>query len=71
MTENKPSAIIKNSFVLKSTEIFGRDNRSPIPGNEDCHALATTDYMDLLWTTLAEFPGTFPKNLNTCLDFKS
>lgn len=29
----------------------------PIPGVKDCHALATTDYMDLLWTTLAEFPG--------------
>lgn len=25
----------------------------------DCHPLATTDYMDLLWTTLAEFPGIF------------
>ncbi|XP_070490620.1 synaptic vesicle 2-related protein [Chironomus tepperi] len=46
-------------LVLMSTEIFGRDNKSLIPGNEDCHALATTDYMDLLWTTLAEFPGIF------------
>lgn len=25
----------------------------------DCHPLQTTDYMDLLWTTLAEFPGIF------------
>lgn len=25
----------------------------------DCRELQTTDYMDLLWTTLAEFPGIF------------
>lgn len=25
----------------------------------DCKQLQTTDYMDLLWTTLAEFPGNF------------
>lgn len=25
----------------------------------DCKHLQTTDYMDLLWTTLAEFPGIF------------
>lgn len=25
----------------------------------DCRQLQTTDYMDLLWTTLAEFPGIF------------
>lgn len=42
-----------------STEIFGGKNRTPTPGLDDCHALATTDYMDLLWTTLAEFPGIF------------
>lgn len=24
-----------------------------------CHPLTTPDYMDLLWTTLAEFPGTY------------
>lgn len=23
----------------------------------ECKQLATTDYIDLLWTTLAEFPG--------------
>lgn len=28
----------------------------------DCRQLNTQDYMDLLWTTLAEFPG-----LNLCL----
>lgn len=26
---------------------------------DDCRPLLTTDYMDLLWTTLAEFPGIF------------
>lgn len=46
-------------LVLMSTEIFGGKNRTPTPGLDDCHALATTDYMDLLWTTLAEFPGIF------------
>lgn len=25
----------------------------------ECKQLETTDYMDLLWTTLAEFPGMF------------
>lgn len=25
----------------------------------DCRQLNTQDYMDLLWTTLAEFPGMF------------
>lgn len=25
----------------------------------DCRKLNTQDYMDLLWTTLAEFPGNF------------
>lgn len=25
----------------------------------ECRQLQTTDYMDLLWTTLAEFPGIF------------
>lgn len=46
-------------LVLMSTEIFGGENKTPTPGLDDCHALATTDYMDLLWTTLAEFPGIF------------
>lgn len=46
-------------LVLMSTELFGGKNRTPTPGLDDCHALATTDYMDLLWTTLAEFPGIF------------
>lgn len=46
-------------LVLMSTELFGGENKTPTPGLDDCHALATTDYMDLLWTTLAEFPGIF------------
>jgi len=43
-----------------STELFGGANKTIVPGAaDDCHPLATTDYMDLLWTTLAEFPGIF------------
>lgn len=43
-----------------STELFGGKNKTVLPETEnDCHPLATTDYMDLLWTTLAEFPGIF------------
>lgn len=44
-------------LVLMSTELFGGANKNVNPG--DCHSLSTTDYMDLLWTTLAEFPGIF------------
>lgn len=47
-------------LVLMTTELFEGD------GGElnqtcaaDCRPLQTTDYMDLLWTTLAEFPGIF------------
>lgn len=49
-------------LVLMSTELFGAgSNINNLNGGEvtDCHPLATTDYMDLLWTTLAEFPGIF------------
>lgn len=47
-------------LVLMSTEFFGGENKTTVPGEpNDCHPLATTDYMDLLWTTLAEFPGIF------------
>lgn len=54
-------------LVLMSTELFGRNHETePIDLNngvndtiQDCHPLQTTDYMDLLWTTLAEFPGIF------------
>lgn len=48
-----------------STEIFGGTgilNVDAAGGNTeptDCRPLQTTDYMDLLWTTLAEFPGIF------------
>lgn len=53
-------------LVLMSTEIFG--GTGPInveiaadgsSESTDCRPLQTTDYMDLLWTTLAEFPGIF------------
>lgn len=48
-------------LVLMSTELFGSDSRTVVAHDDvaDCHPLATTDYMDLLWTTLAEFPGIF------------
>lgn len=46
-------------LVLMSTELFGGENKTVVPGGDDCHPLATTDYIDLLWTTLAEFPGIF------------
>lgn len=48
-------------LVLMSTELFGtdKDTVNIEAGVKDCHPLATTDYMDLLWTTLAEFPGIF------------
>lgn len=51
-------------LVLMSTELFG-SGRSAAESVDstgettDCYPLATTDYMDLLWTTLAEFPGIF------------
>lgn len=49
-------------LVLMSTELFGAgpniNNINTGDGNA-CRPLATTDYMDLLWTTLAEFPGIF------------
>ncbi|XP_039751718.1 synaptic vesicle 2-related protein [Pararge aegeria] len=47
-------------LVLMTTELFETDADG---GEEscaaDCRPLQTTDYMDLLWTTLAEFPGIF------------
>lgn len=39
----------------------------------DCKQLQTTDYMDLLWTTLAEFPGEifcYRLLIGSPLDFK-
>lgn len=55
-------------LVLMTTELFETSsvNCSPDAGTAseaintcaaDCKQLQTTDYMDLLWTTLAEFPG--------------
>ncbi|KAK9876159.1 hypothetical protein WA026_011275 [Henosepilachna vigintioctopunctata] len=56
-------------LVLMTTELFETSNT--ICSNEplyhgkvetcaaECKQLQTTDYMDLLWTTLAEFPGIF------------
>lgn len=46
-------------LVLMSTELFGGDHDLSTEDSRECRPLATTDYMDLLWTTLAEFPGIF------------
>lgn len=52
-------------LVLMTTELFEGEARSvwgDAPREScaaDCRPLHTTDYMDLLWTTLAEFPGIF------------
>uniref|UniRef100_T1GU02 Major facilitator superfamily (MFS) profile domain-containing protein n=1 Tax=Megaselia scalaris TaxID=36166 RepID=T1GU02_MEGSC len=43
-------------LVLMSTELFSSEVTE---NNTDCRPLLQTDYMDLLWTTLAEFPGIF------------
>lgn len=54
-------------LVLMTTELFETSSINcsgdEKPGQTmdtcaaDCRQLQTTDYMDLLWTTLAEFPG--------------
>lgn len=56
-------------LVLMTTQLFEASNSlcSSEPTNQlkfetcaaECKQLQTTDYMDLLWTTLAEFPGIF------------
>lgn len=47
-------------LVLMSTELFGGDLDLTSPEElRECRPLATNDYIDLLWTTLAEFPGIF------------
>lgn len=56
--------------VLMTTELFESSNSlcsdrpvvsfKPVDTcSADCKELTTRDYMDLLWTTLAEFPGMF------------
>ncbi|XP_063534120.1 synaptic vesicle 2-related protein [Cydia strobilella] len=47
-------------LVLMTTELFETEPGGSLePCAADCRPLQTTDYMDLLWTTLAEFPGIF------------
>ncbi|XP_055919941.1 synaptic vesicle 2-related protein [Eupeodes corollae] len=49
-------------LVLMSTELFANNpsgSKELSDNIDDCRPLETTDYMDLLWTTLAEFPGIF------------
>lgn len=54
------SAFCYYGLVLMTTELFeGSQNTSNRieTCSADCRELTTTDYIDLLWTTLAEFPG--------------
>ncbi|KAK6630950.1 hypothetical protein RUM44_003122 [Polyplax serrata] len=54
------SAFCYYGLVLMTTELFeGSQNSSKRieTCSADCRELTTTDYIDLLWTTLAEFPG--------------
>lgn len=44
-------------LVLMTTELFETSMDHFGTCAADCRPLETTDYMDLLWTTLAEFPG--------------
>lgn len=56
-------------LVLMTTELFesatnNSSEETPLLQTSDtcaaeCKQLQTTDYMDLLWTTLAEFPGMY------------
>lgn len=58
-------------LVLMTTELFetsaercsdsGDTYHSLDTCAADCKQLQTKDYMDLLWTTLAEFPGLYIK----------
>lgn len=49
-----------------TTELFeAKGNLCSLPGMDgaftctaECRPLVSKDYLDLLWTTLAEFPGT-------------
>jgi hypothetical protein len=54
--------------VLMTTELFGVpsdqlcgaiDKQDPETCSVQCKSLTTSDYVDLLWTTLSEFPGTW------------
>lgn len=62
-------------LVLMTTQLFEASNSlctaEPINNLKfetcaaECKQLQTTDYMDLLWTTLAEFPGIIPNLINS------
>mgnify|MGYP002716619404 CR=1 FL=1 len=54
------SAFCYYGLVLMTTELFQGSQNSAKKSEScaaDCKELTTTDYIDLLWTTLAEFPG--------------
>lgn len=54
-------------LVLMTTELFensenacmAKPTRNIETCSAECRQLQTKDYMDILWTTLAEFPGIF------------
>uniref|UniRef100_UPI00358EC742 synaptic vesicle 2-related protein-like n=1 Tax=Myxine glutinosa TaxID=7769 RepID=UPI00358EC742 len=68
-----------NSFsyygmVLLTTELMKVDNSCAVPDNVDtedsncirpCQFLTTKDYLNILWTTLAELPGLFIASFTT------
>ncbi|XP_042612116.1 synaptic vesicle 2-related protein-like isoform X2 [Cyprinus carpio] len=63
-------------IVLLTTELFqsgsacsATDNSNMEPQcNLECNYLTIHDYVDLLWTTLAEFPGQFSQSLFSLLE---
>lgn len=57
-TELFGGTVLMNAAPEAGTGI-GAETGDGISELDDCRPLQTTDYMDLLWTTLAEFPGIF------------
>lgn len=51
--------LFETSATLCSPDANVRAHANEDTCSADCKQLQTTDYMDLLWTTLAEFPGIF------------
>lgn len=57
MTNLNETVKTLHEVILFNSSSIGNmtfDNQTVI---NTCHPLTTPDYMDLLWTTLAEFPG--------------
>ncbi|XP_050305752.1 synaptic vesicle 2-related protein [Anthonomus grandis grandis] len=55
--------VLMTTELFETTTIVCNDGSQPVQGLDtcaaDCRQLQTADYVDLLWTTLAEFPGIF------------